>query len=409
MHRQGRGDVKNVAVIISDLTETMAAHADLQAAGNYARSLLEASLDPLVTINAEGKITDVNKATETATGVARDRLIGGEFSGYFTEPEKARIGYRQAFADGAVTNYPLAIRNVSGDVMDVLCNASTYCDAKGQVIGVFAAARDITYRRKAEAELAKYQQHLEELVAERTTDLAAANQALSSANRELETFAYSVSHDLRAPLRAIDGFSHMLQEDYGDKLDAEAQRLIRVVRDGVEKMARLIDDILAFSRTVRREMATSVIDMTALVQAILTDLAPAMSGRDIKLKVTSLPKMRGDREMMQRVWMNLLDNAIKFTARKDNALIEVGSYPEANDTVYFVKDNGAGFDMNFVGKLFGVFQRLHAPQDFPGTGAGLAIVKRIVGRHGGRVWAEGKVGEGAAFYFTVPQQGPAHA
>jgi signal transduction histidine kinase len=238
--------------------------------------------------------------------------------------------------------------------------------------------------------------------------LTESNQHFEAANKELESFAYSVSHDLRAPLRTIDGFSHVLQEDYGDKLDAEALPLIQVIRDGVGKMARLIDDILIFSRASRREMAASDIDMTGLVQATLTDLAPAMTGRNIKVKVGPLPQMRGDREMMQRVWMNLLDNAIKYTMRKENALIEVGSYPEAESTVYFVKDNGAGFDMAYVDKLFGVFQRLHGPEDFPGTGAGLAIVKRIVGRHGGRVWAEGKQEEGATFYFVLPLSESAH-
>jgi signal transduction histidine kinase len=238
--------------------------------------------------------------------------------------------------------------------------------------------------------------------------LTASKEHLEGANRELDTFAFSVSHDLRSPLRAIDGFSQVLQEDYAEKLDTEAQRLIQIIRDGVGKMARLIEDILAFSRAARREMATSVIDMTELVQATLRDLAPAMTGRTIEVNVAPLPQMRGDREMMQRVWVNLLDNAIKFTARTANARIEVGSYAEAEATVYFVKDNGAGFDMASVDKLFGVFQRLHEPEDFPGTGAGLAIVKRIVNRHGGRVWAEGKVGEGATFYFALPSQVPAY-
>ena len=157
--------------------------------------------------------------------------------------------------------------------------------------------------------------------------LADANRSLNSANRELETFAYSVSHDLRAPLRAIDGYSHILQEDYGDKLDAEALRLIQAIRDGVTKMARLIDDVLAFSREARSEMSASDIDMTGLVQATLNGLAPAMTDRAIEVKVAPLPRTRGDREMMQRVWLNLLDNAIKFTGHKEHALIEVGSYP----------------------------------------------------------------------------------
>ena len=206
--------------------------------------------------------------------------------------------------------------------------------------------------------------------------LTASNEHLEAANNELESFAYSVSHDLRAPLRAIDGFSHALQEDYGDKLDAEAQRLIQIVRDGVARMTRLIDNILAFSRVARHEMATSIIDMTGLVQVTLSDLASAQEGRNVNVKVAPLPEIRGDLEMLQRVWMNLLDNAIKFTGHKENAQIEVGSYPKADDIVYFVKDNGAGFDMSYADKLFHVFQRLHGPEDFPGTGAGLAIVRR---------------------------------
>jgi PAS domain S-box-containing protein len=397
-------------LISSDITGKRRAEEEkLRAAAHYVRSLIEASLDPLVTIDADGRITDVNKATETVTGLPRDQLIGHDFSGYFTDPEKARDGYRTAFAAGAVTNYPLAIRHISGRVTDVNYNASTYCDDKGRVIGVFAAARDVTYRKQAEAELAMYQRHLEDLVAARTADLAEANQALDASNHELESFAYSVSHDLRAPLRAIDGYSHILQEDYGEKLDAEAQRLIHVVRDGVAKMARLIDDVLEFSRAARGAIGTSVIDMAGLVQATLQLLAPAMAGRSIAVQVAKLPPMRGDREMIGRVWMNLLDNAIKFTGHRDDALIEVGSYAEtgeAEDTVYFVKDNGAGFDMAYVDKLFSVFQRLHGPEDFPGTGAGLAIVKRIVARHGGRAWAEGKIGDGAAFYFAVPPMEP---
>jgi PAS domain S-box-containing protein len=389
-------------IVSGDISEKQQAEERLRTISQYARSLIEASLDPLVTISPDGKITDVNRATEAATGLPRDQLIGRDFSDYFTDPEKARAGYRKAFSEGSVTDYPLAIRNLSGRVTDVLYNASTYCDENGQTIGVFAAARDITARKQAEEELANYRRHLEDLVSERTADLAEANQALNSANHELESFAYSVSHDLRAPLRAIDGFSQMLQEDYGNRLDAEAQRLIEVVRDGVAKMARLIDDILDFSRAARREMAASVIDMTGVVRATLKDLAPAMTGRSVKLDVAILPTIRGDREMIKRVWMNLLDNAIKFTGHKDHALVEIGSYPEAGDTVYFVKDNGAGFDMAYAEKLFGVFQRLHGPEEFPGTGAGLAIVKRIVVRHGGRVWAEGRVGEGATFFFALP-------
>ena len=210
--------------------------------------------------------------------------------------------------------------------MEVLYNASTYRDENGKVIGVPAAARDITARRRAEQELGSINGTSRISLLNAPPIWRKQIRSFNSANRELETFAFSVSHDLRAPLRAVDGYSHMLQEDYGDKLDTEAQRLIQLIRDGTDKMARLIDDILAFSRTARREMAASIIDMTGLVQATFSGLAPAMAGRNIEVKVVPLPQIRGDREMIERVWTNLLDNAIKYTGHKENAQIEVGSY-----------------------------------------------------------------------------------
>lgn len=225
---------------------------------------------------------------------------------------------------------------------------------------------------------------------------------LEAANRELEAFSYSVSHDLRAPLRAIDGFVSILHEDYSGKLDAEGQRLLNVVRSSAVKMGRLIDDILAFSRAGRTEMNPSEVDMAGLVRTVISDpLALATAGRNIAIDVAELPPARGDRAMLERVWVNLIDNAIKYSAPKPDARIEIGAKAAERETIYFVRDNGVGFDMQYVDKLFGVFQRLHG-NEIPGTGIGLAIVKRLVSRHGGRVWAEGKPGEGATFYFTMP-------
>ena len=225
---------------------------------------------------------------------------------------------------------------------------------------------------------------------------------LEAANRELEAFSYSVSHDLRAPLRAIDGFVSILHEDYNGKLDAEGQRLLNVVRSSAVKMGRLIDDILAFSRVGRTEMNPSEVDMAGLVRTVISDpLALATAGRNIAIDVAELPPARGDRAMLERVWVNLIDNAIKYSAPKPDARIEIGAKAAERETIYFVRDNGVGFDMQYVDKLFGVFQRLHG-NEIPGTGIGLAIVKRLVSRHGGRVWAEGKPGEGATFYFTMP-------
>ena len=409
VYRDENGNIAGVFAAARDITERKRAEEEIRRASLYARSLIEASLDPLVTISPEGKVTDVNKATEEVTGYSRAQLIGTDFADYFTEPEKARAGYRKVFSKGFVTDYPLAIRHVSGKVIDVLYNANVYRDENGNIAGVFAAARDITERKRAEEELAKHREHLEELVEARTADLTKANALLEAANKELESFSYSVSHDLRVPLRAIDGFSLMLLEDYAGKLDADGQRLLNVVRDSTKKMSQLIDDILAFSRIGRQDMAAAEVDMNALAREALEQLGPAMAGRDIKIDIAPLPPTHGDAAMLRRIWSNLLDNAVKFTKPKPNAAIEVGARTEPGETVYFVKDNGVGFDMQYVGKLFGVFQRLHGPEEFPGTGIGLALVKRIVVRHGGRVWAEGKVDEGASVYFALPAKEGDHA
>ncbi len=375
---------------------------ELRRAALYARSLLEASLDPLMTISVEGKITDVNQAAEEATGVARTSLIGTDFAGYFTEPEKARAGYRAAFDRGQVADYPLALRHVSGKITDVLYHARLYRDESGAVAGVFAAARDNTERLRAEQELAAYHQHLEDLVAQRMGELKTANRQLEASNQELETFAYSVSHDLRTPLRAVDGFSRILLEAYAPQLDAEGRRIIGVIREGTKRMAQMIDDILAFSGAGRMEISPSAVDMEELVRTALKDLGPALAGRDVHVEIKPLPPSDGDASMFRLLWTNLLDNALKFTRPKPEGVIEVGARAGKGEMVYYVKDNGVGFDMRYVDKLFGVFQRLHGQSEFPGTGIGLAIVKRIVARHGGRVWAEGKVGQGATVYFALP-------
>ena len=406
--RDAAGALVGISTVGHDITERKRAEVSAQAAAHYARSLIEASLDPMVTISAEGKITDVNEATARATGRSRDQLIGTDFADYFTDPYRARAGYRAAFAKGSVKDYPLSLRHSSGTVADVLYNATLFHDVEGKVAGVFAAARDITERKRAEDELRQNRQHLEEIVAARTAQLAAANSSLDVANKELETFAYSVSHDLRAPLRAVDGFSAILLEDYADKLDPEGQRVLGVIREGTVKMARMIDDILAFSRAGRAEMATAPMDMEAIARAALAELETDIAGRKVTFEVGALPQAHGDAGMLQRVWANLLGNAVKYTAPRPEARIEIGATSDRGETVYFVRDNGVGFDMKYVDKLFGVFQRLHGG-DFAGTGIGLAIVKRIITRHGGRVWAEGKLDEGATFYFALPAKEKAGA
>ncbi|MDP2832348.1 MAG: PAS domain-containing protein, partial [Pseudomonadota bacterium] len=269
-------------------------------------------------------------------------------------------------------------------------------DNDGRCVGSIGIARDITEHKLAELALQAYREQLEVLVKERTADLEAAN-------ADLEGFSYSVSHDLRAPLRAIDGFAAILREDYAPQLDAEGQRLFQVVSDNAQKMGQLIDDILAFSRAGRRELQQADLDMGALVGEVWQGLEEAQwSGRGRDLHLGELPSARGDPVAIRQVWLNLLGNALKFTRGRAPAVIEVGGRREGAENWYYVKDNGAGFDPAYGAKLFGLFSRLHGMDEFEGTGVGLAIVKRFIAKHGGRVWAEGRVGEGATFWFSLP-------
>ncbi len=225
-----------------------------------------------------------------------------------------------------------------------------------------------------------------------------------AANRELEAFSYSVAHDLRAPVRAIDGFSQMLEEDCGSRLNDEGRRVLKVIRDNTHKMGTLIDDLLDYSRLGRQDISRARVDMEALAKEVLSELLGQAAGRALSTSVGPLPPTRGDRTMLRQVWTNLLGNALKFSQGRDPARISVEGHLSNGEAVYIVRDNGAGFDMKYVHKLFGVFQRLHRQDEFEGTGVGLAIVSRVVGRHGGRVRAEGRLGEGSFFEFILPGQ-----
>ncbi len=226
---------------------------------------------------------------------------------------------------------------------------------------------------------------------------------LEAVNRELEAFSYSVSHDLRAPLRAISGFAQAVVEDYTPRLDDEGKRFLGLIQDNAHRMGQLIDDLLTFSRLGRQQLMETLIDLEVLARAIFEELAAQTPERKIQFVVHSVPPALGDKAMLRQVLVNLLSNAIKFTRPRAEAVIEFGYAQEHGQGAYYVRDNGVGFDMQYVGKLFGVFQRLHAVAEFEGTGVGLAIVFRIVTRHGGRVWAQGQVDRGATFYFTLPE------
>jgi light-regulated signal transduction histidine kinase (bacteriophytochrome) len=253
---------------------------------------------------------------------------------------------------------------------------------------------EVAESKKTEEELREYREHLEELVEERTMELTAVN-------KELEAFAYSVSHDLRSPLRSIDGFSQALLEDYPDKLDEQGKGYLQRVRSATQRMGILIDDLLSLSRVTRSEMRRDIVDLSALAQSIAEELQETQPERQVDFVIAPGLTTSGDSQLLHQLMENLLGNAWKFTGQHPKARIEFGVTQVNGKDTFLIRDDGVGFDMTYAEKLFGVFQRLHSQEEFSGTGVGLATVQRIAHRHGGQVWAEGKMEEGATFYFTL--------
>jgi PAS domain S-box-containing protein len=352
----------------------------------YARSLIEASMDPMVAINPEGEITDVNEATTKVIGKSRHELVGTDFFKYFTEPDKARESYQQVFAHGFVTDYPLTIWGENARLTPVLFNASVYKDERGRVLGVFAAARDVTAQKKAEKE-----------IKERTLEL-------QTSNKELEAFSYSVSHDLRTPLRGIDGFSQAVLEDYADKLDDLGKNYLQRIRNATQRMGQLIDDMLSLSNISRIEMRREEVNLSDLATEVLTELQSNEPDRKVQWNVEQSLTAEGDPQLLRMVLANLLGNAWKYTSKTERPTIKFGSkLDKSGKREFYVSDNGAGIDMAYADKLFGTFQRLHSIAEFPGSGVGLAIVHRVIQRHGGQVRGQGLLDRGATFYFSLPE------
>jgi signal transduction histidine kinase len=305
---------------------------------------------------------------------------------FVVRPVKELRGVTEKLAAGDLTvrtgpQYPAGELGLLGQAFDGMADAIQERDAR---------------LKEGAAELGRRVRELNERTAQ-----------LEAAVKELESFSYTVSHDLRAPLRGIAGFSRILLEDYRDRLDEEGKRHLGIIIKQTQKMGNLIDDLLVFSRYGRREMHPKEFKMEDLARAVFNDLQEHEPGRNLQLEVKPMPTARGDLDMIRRVLVNLLANALKFTREREPAVIEVSGRSEGHENVYCVQDNGVGFEMEYVDKLFGVFQRLHPEEEFEGTGVGLAIVHRIITRHGGRVWAEGRVGEGARFCFTLPKDDPA--
>lgn len=345
----------------------------------YARSLIEASLDPLVTISPEGKITDVNQATEAVTGRARQELIGSDFSSYFTEPEKARTGYRQVFTEGRVIDYPLAIRHASGRVTDVLYNATVFRDEQGEVKGIFAAARDVTQRNRMEAELQR-------------------------SNADLQQFAYAASHDMREPLRMISSYIGLLERRLGDALDQDTHDFIAFAKDGAKRLDLMIVGLLDYSRIGRNAEPKAKLPLAEALNEAATNLKLLIEGAGASLRVEGeLPEVFGDRSELVRLFQNLISNAVKYCAQDRAPVIVVSVRREGDSWLVSIADNGVGFPPDQAERIFGIFQRLHG-FNIEGSGIGLANCKKIVEHHGGKIWAESEPGKGSTFYFTIPTQ-----
>jgi light-regulated signal transduction histidine kinase (bacteriophytochrome) len=268
-------------------------------------------------------------------------------------------------------------------------------DPQGKALRIIGTHTDMTSRKLAEAEINRLNDQLEQRVQERTAQL-------EEANRELEAFSYSVSHDLRAPLRAINGFTRILSEDFTGELPAKALEFLDKINEANKKMTQLVDGLLNLSRLGRRPLQKRELALSDLVRSVIEALASETAGRQIEWILPELPTVSADPVLLQQVFANLIGNAIKYTHPRSQAQIEIASFIKEGETVYFIRDNGVGFDMQYIDKLFGVFQRLHREEDFEGTGVGLAIVQRIIHRHGGRIWAESEPGQGTTFYLTLP-------
>jgi PAS domain S-box-containing protein len=342
-------------------------------------------------LGPDGKFLEINQTELGWLGYSKDEVVGKVKFEDILAPISVQVYHDNwpiYLERGEVRDVEFLIRGKSGGERWVLLSSIANRDEEGNFVSTRTTMFDITDRKRIEQEFQdaqlKYMAELEGL------------------NKELEAFSYSVSHDLRAPLRHIDGYVQLLRKNCEDKLDDKSRRYLQVVSESVIKMGKLIDDLLHFSRMGRTELSKSKVSLDSAVQEVLSELTPDMQDRNIKWNIEKLPVVEADRSMLHLVLMNLFSNAVKYTRDRSPAEICVSGRAQEGEFVFDIRDNGAGFDMQYADKLFGVFQRLHRSEDFQGTGIGLASVRRIISRHGGRVWAEGRVDEGATFSFSLP-------
>jgi PAS domain S-box-containing protein len=373
----------------TDISERKRAEEALRTAAEEIRDLYNRAPCGYHSLDADGTVIAVNDTELTWLGYTRDEVVGKRAFAELLTAESAELfrkNFPQLKVRGCVYDLEYYMVRKDGSLLPVLLNASTITDEAGHYVSSRSTVFDITDRKAAELQ-----------IKERSAELEAVN-------KELEAFTYSVSHDLRAPLRHIDGFVDLLNHQAASQLDATGARYLETIADAAKRMSCLIDDLLVFSRLGRTDMRKTEVDLNQLVQEVLGDLGPDIEHRSIAWAIAPLPHVAADPALLRQVFANLIGNAVKYTRRRDQARIEIGCYDSPDETVIFVRDNGAGFDMQYVDKLFGVFQRLHSAEEFEGTGIGLANVRRIMARHGGRTWAEGAVGQGATLSMSFPNR-----
>jgi PAS domain S-box-containing protein len=383
------------AKIQKRITERKRRERAAREAREYAESIVETVREPLVVLDADLKVISVNasfyQTFKTTPDDTEGKLIY-DLGNCQWNISKLRVLLEEIIPrNNQFLNFEVdhEFPDIGRKIM--LLNARRIYSKGIGARMILLAIEDITQRKKAEDEIRKLNEDLRHRAIE-----------VESACKELETFTYSVSHDLRTPLLGINGLSRILLEGYSDHIDAKGRQFLSIIHSSAQKMLQLIDDLLTFSRSEHQEMQISEIDMREFARAVFEELQNVHPEQTISLVTRTLPPARGDRSMIRQVFVNLLSNAIKFTRPKREGVIEIGCIVKEKHHTYYIKDNGIGFDMQYAGKLFEVFQRYHTGDEFEGTGVGLAIVQRIIQRHGGQVWAEGKVKEGATFYFTLP-------
>ncbi len=395
--RDSAGKLLGAIVAVRDTNGQRAAEAERRRSEQRFRLLVEAAQEGIWTLDADNRTTYVNRFQAEMFGYTVDEMMGRHVAEFMDEEGRQSVARNlEQRRQGRSSVHDLKFLHRDGRPVWTRVSSNPLHDEEGRYTGALAMVSDITQRREAEEQVRQLNAELEQRIAERTAQL-------EFSNRELEAFAYSVAHDLRAPLRSISNFTLALTEDCSDKLDATGQDYVQRIRASAKRMSELIDGILALSRVNRTEFEAVNVNLSALAHSIAEQLQRWQPQRTVRFQLQEGLVDRGDAQLLRSVLENLLGNAWKFTREQPAAEIGFGLLPPQDGAprVYFVRDNGAGFDMEFRGKLFGVFQRLHTQQEFEGNGVGLATVQRIIRRHGGRVWGEGRVGQGATFYFTL--------